>query len=462
MIHKLIDSIKSNYKLMIVSVFLAVLIWLFVTNISNPEVTDTVTCNIDVYYGEELSGAGKTYSLSAETVRVSYKVRSNFRRLVYPGNFKAYVDLRDYSVTGAVPIYVDVDENVSGYISDVRQNPMVVHVDTENMIEKAFDIGIETVGKPASGKIVGPVELSSDQLVLYGPENDIGRVARAALVINVDGTSTDLSGTGTISYFDSNNNEIKLDSKTVARNEINYNVAIYGTKTLFLNARVNGTPARGYAVNSIEVTPTSVEVYGKQEVLDMHTSINLPKELVDVSGAERNVAVSTNISGYMPEGVQLSGDGNVTIVAFIGYANDNNTAPTYSPTLAPSSAPASAPESSEPESSGTESSEPESGESENNGSGSGESETGESESSGSESRGPGGSASGSSESESDKSESRGPGIGPGGSGSGNSESESTGEPIETIETIIDEQSGGSGGTANVETYEAPFVIGTES
>ncbi len=327
MIDKIINFLKHNFVSKLISVVVAFFIWLVVMNISNPEMTEAVTTKLDVLYEDEFVKTGKTYTIDTDTVRISYKIRSDYRRQVNAQSFTAYIDLRDYSVTGAVPVYVTVNSNVESYISDLTINPMVVHIDTEDLIEMSFPIEVTTEGQPAEYKVMGSIQLSSDEIVLYGPYSKINEIARVETVVDVSGATEDFTGTAVLVFYDSDGEGINNDGDIVAINEITYSATVYGTKELYISALVSGSPAVGHVLSSINVTPDTIEVYGPQETLDTMTTITIPEYLLDISEATRNVTVSLNVSSLLPSGVYPVGTGDVTVVAVIGADRVQNGAP---------------------------------------------------------------------------------------------------------------------------------------
>ena len=317
MIDKIRDFFKHNLIFKLISLAVAFFIWLLVVNISNPEVTETVTAKLKVLYADEFEEAGKTYSIDTENVRISYKVRSDYRRQISPESFDVYVDLRDYSITGAVPIYVEPSSRISDMISDITISPMVAHVDTEDMVETSFAAEAKLVGTPAAGKVAGPVTLSSNEITLYGPSSDISNISRVEFDVNIEAAEAEVSGTAVPVFYDAEGNIIELSTDVLIRNEITYTAQIYSTKEVYVSALVTGTPAVGYILNSINITPDSMEVYGTDEALSGITSITIPEHMIDISEATRNVTVSLNVSELLPEGVTAAGGGDVTVVAVI-------------------------------------------------------------------------------------------------------------------------------------------------
>lgn len=305
----------KNIGRKIISLVIAAFIWVIVVNISNPEVSVEQTVEITVNYADALEDANKTYTLETTLARVNYTIRSNNRRLVSADDFTAYVNLIDYSVTGSVPVYVDVDPSVSSYVSDISVRPIVVRVETEDMVEKSFNIDVNIEGSAAEGKAVGELEMESDTLTLYGPSSDIGRIASVGVNIAVNYADADVSGVAVPVFYDSSGNELELDERTTTRETLSYVLHIYNTKRLAILIDYSGVPAQGYTVSSVTSDPTSVLVYGPDELINRYSNIVIPSSVIDVSGATRNVAVLVDAGNYLPEGINLVDSGDVSVVA---------------------------------------------------------------------------------------------------------------------------------------------------
>jgi len=322
MLKHIINIFRVNIGLKVISVVIAFILWLVVVNVSNPEVTDAVTIDIDVNYADEMTNAGKSFTLDNRTVRVSYRVRTNQRSQIHPANFDAYVDMRDYSVTGAVPIYVTYDSSVSNLISGVTQQPMVVHVTTEDMQEKQFNVSTRLSGSTAEGYVTGTPVLTPSTVSLYGPESEIGKVSRVGIVIDVEGAESTQTGTGRIQYFDANDNVIALGDKVTISSDVQYTVPVYKTKSVSINIPTTGQPASGYTLTGVESEPRFVQVYGEDAVLNRYNTIYLPEGLLDISGVNTNVTISLALQNYLPEGLYMVQSSDVTVVARIARQTD--------------------------------------------------------------------------------------------------------------------------------------------
>lgn len=318
----LINIIRVNKLLKLVSIAIAFLLWLVVVNVSNPEITESVTTEIEITNGQDLMNKGKSFSLDSRTVHISYRVRTNYRSLIHPSSFDAYVDMRDYSITGAVPVYVETDPSISNYISGLTQNPMVIHVTTEDMQEKSFDVTARVNGSPADGFVAGEIQIEPATISLYGPESEIGKVSRVGISLDISGAAETQQGTGKIQYFDANDNVIPLSSNVTLSGDVNYTVPIYKTKSLSVNIPTTGQPARGYTLTGVESEPRFIQVYGEDAVLDRYNTVYLPEGLLDISGVSSNVAISVAMQNYLPEGLYMVQQTDVSIVARIARQTD--------------------------------------------------------------------------------------------------------------------------------------------
>ncbi|MDO4265149.1 MAG: CdaR family protein [Eubacteriales bacterium] len=322
------EKINQNLALKAISVVLAFVLWLLVVNISQPEVTGTQTVEIQVRNADRLTSADKTYTMDTRTVRVSYRVRLPQQSRVRASAFEAYVDLADYSITGAVPIYVTVSDELSGIISDVSLSPMVAHVDTEDLQRKRFEITTATTGRTMDGYMAGEISISPDYVYVTGPVSEVGQISEVGIEVNVTEANSSLSGTAPIKFYDANGNAITVDERIkLSREEISYELPVYRIKSLSVVATAEGTPADGYLLESVDTNPDFVDVYGDEEVLSRYSSIQIPQSEISVNGASATVTRSVDITQYVPEGLKLAQPGTeVTIAARIRKLPETSTA----------------------------------------------------------------------------------------------------------------------------------------
>lgn len=314
---KIKNILLGNLWKKVLAFALGFVFWLIITNISNPDITGRVTVPLRVESENELSNDGKTYTLSTQTVSVSYTVRNNDRNRISASNFDAYVDLADYSITGSVPVYVVVDTEAQRYISNISISPVVVMVSTEDYVKRTFDIHTNVVGEAGVGKAIGDLELSATSVTCSGSSSSIGEIASVGLEIQLDSNTSDVSGTANLVFYDSLDNPIELSSDVQVSGSVSYLLHIYNTKRCAVDFGYVGEPAEGYSVSSLSCDPISLVVAGPDDVFNSYSTIIIPDTELTLSGAQRNVAITVDATDYLPEGLFFVEDSQVSIVATV-------------------------------------------------------------------------------------------------------------------------------------------------
>ena len=291
---------KGNINLKLFSVFLALLLWLIVFNISNPEQKGSRNVELNILNQDVFSSENKTWEVDRETITISYTVRSNKASSVKASDFNVYIDLNDYSITGSVPVYVELKnpEN-SASILDIVARPSVVHVSVEE----------------EDGYVVASIHTEPDTIYATGPESTIGRISSVGLLINVDGLNKTTSGKGKAVFYDANGKTIdSLGNVTLSQEEVDYTVVIHKKKDLKIAVNATGVPQSGYSLESLDISPKTVSVSGNESLLESINSIDLPP--LDISGMSNDVQKVYSLDDYLAKGVSLTEPNNtVTVTA---------------------------------------------------------------------------------------------------------------------------------------------------
>ena len=225
---------KNNLALKLFSIGLALLLWLIVFNVSNPEQKGSRTVELNILNRDAFSADNKTWEIDRNTVTVSYTVRSNMASSVQASDFNAYIDLKDYSITGAVPVYVELknSEN-SSVIQDIVAKPSVVRVSVEDLQIKKFTLTTNRRGKEKDGYVVSSIHTEPETIYATGPESSIGRISSIGILINVDGLSENTSGKEKAVFYDANGKTIdSLENVTLSQSEIDYTIVVNKKKNL--------------------------------------------------------------------------------------------------------------------------------------------------------------------------------------------------------------------------------------
>ena len=307
----------NNLVLKISSLAVAFLVWIIVVNVSNPIVTRNISVPLNVVNANIITDAGKTYSLmGANSVTVSYEVRSRDQSRISASDFNASIDLGDmYDITGAVPIAVEVVNNKDLIIGAVASKPSIVRVSIEDLQRKEFTLTTKITGTPSDGFSVGEVKLDKTNVVVTGPVSVIGQISQIGVEIDVSGLDSDESGRAELKYFDANGNAFVISDSRVSKSfdNVGYSLVMLNGRTLVLNFDVGGSAAQGYKFTGAESTTKSIQVRGQPEVLEGLDSITVPASALSVEGATGDVNLTVDIKNFLPANVTAVGDTKVNV-----------------------------------------------------------------------------------------------------------------------------------------------------
>ena len=307
----------NNLVLKISSLAVAFLVWIIVVNVSNPIVTRNISVPLNVVNANIITDAGKTYSLmGANSVTVSYEVRSRDQSRISASDFNASIDLGDmYDITGAVPIAVEVVNNKDLIIGAVASKPSIVRVSIEDLQRKEFTLTTKITGTPSDGFSVGEVKLDKTNVVVTGPVSVIGQISQIGVEIDVSGLDSNESGRAELKYFDANGNAFVISDNRVSKSfdNVGYSLVMLNGRTLALNFDVGGTVAQGYKLTGAESTTKSIQVRGQPEVLEGLDSITVPASALSVEGATGDVNITVDIKNFLPANVTAVGDTKVNV-----------------------------------------------------------------------------------------------------------------------------------------------------
>ncbi|MDD6283027.1 MAG: CdaR family protein [Oribacterium sp.] len=297
-------AFRDNFSLKLLSFFLAILIWLIVVNVSRPEITRTQTVNLDIESTDTFNAENKKWSVDRNTVTISYKVRTDQAATISADDFHAYIDLKDYSITGSVPVYVNVAASKENTVDDVTVRPTVIHVTLEDIQEKKFDLKVHQSGNPADGYAVSSIILSPETVYVTGPESQIGRISSVGISVDVNGLTGNKDATAKPVLYDANGNAITLNDVTLSTESVHYSVTLHKKKSINLLPSVTGTPATGYQYESTTVSPQSEILAGAPGIIDQMTVFELPT--IDISGATDSITETFRLKDYLPSGIELA------------------------------------------------------------------------------------------------------------------------------------------------------------
>lgn len=313
------ERLTNNLGLKILSVVLAIFMWLIMVNVSNPLVRDNVEVSVEMINADVLEDSNLTYEVvGRSTVSVYYDVHIRDQNRITASDFAATADLAQlYDVTGSIPVEVTIaDRDVRGLIDEnsIEIRPNVVRVQTEELQRKRFILTARSVGTPEDGYATGTIRLNPQYIYVTGAESVIGQISSVGVEISVEGANSDLTGSAAIDFYDANGNKLTsvANEVTTNRDKVSYTVSILRVKALAVDYQVEGEVSDGYRFTGVESTITSIAVEGLRSTLASLNTLTVPGSALRLNGATADVVREVDLADYLPENVTVA-DGENSI-----------------------------------------------------------------------------------------------------------------------------------------------------
>ncbi|SDB06303.1 CdaR family protein [Eubacterium oxidoreducens] len=305
--------ITNNWGLKILAIILAVIFWMIVVNINDPQTTKQFTAEVTVENEDVITDMGKVYEVLNDSDVCVFTVtapRSVVEQLS-SSDFTVTADMGQIEGLSLVPIEVTANRYANQItINKTTQN---MQVSVEDAMTKQFVIDASATGTPEDGYAVGSVSASPNVITVTGAESIVSEINSVVATISVEGMSENIKDKVALVFYDKDGNEISSDNLTLSREKVTVKAEIVEQKSVPITIEPEGTPADGYEVTSVLCSPESVGVQGDEEILSTLSEIVLPSSLLDVTGADEDQSVQVDITEYLPDGVSLTDDKEKTV-----------------------------------------------------------------------------------------------------------------------------------------------------
>ena len=323
MLTKLKMSLTNNIGLKFLAVLIALVLWLAIVNVNDPEKTITVS-NIPISVTNEsaITSRDMVYNVKSEQyLNITVSGKRSIVSNLSAEDFRATASLKELSKVNSIPVDVTTkNASLGRKITIVKQSAQTILVDVENVEEKDFtDLVVEYTGKVADGYVAGLSSMSTDEVTVKAPTSIIDKIKKVAVRCSLDGTNTNISKKCPVILYDKNDKEIKSDEIELSDKKIRVNVNVLRAKQVpisTINKDELGQPADGYVVDDVILSSDSITVYGSEESLDSIESLDIQDD-IDVSDAKGDVTQNIDVTGKLPKGLSVSGESTITVKVLI-------------------------------------------------------------------------------------------------------------------------------------------------
>lgn len=341
-------SLMNKFTLKILSLAIAVLIWLIVRNVQDPVIVQTFY-DIPVTLVNEsyLSNNMKIPLLidGDDTVKVRIKAEESVIKELKKEDIVAQADMTQIYMD-ATPKMVPVEVTCKGIADDnITVTPRNIQVDIENQTSVEKTIAVNTGDTtPDKDYEVGSLQANPEKVTISGPESIINKIDKVVAKIDVTGMKeSNVELDSELKIYDKNQDELSekqlsyLNPAGVQDNKIKIQAQFWKVqKNVKIGSEYSGSPQYGYEVDSVSVVPETLSLAGTDEALQKlaveGNTLTIPASYIDVSGKDSDFDVKVDISELLPENMKLARDINSTVIATVKILPYNSRDYEVSPT----------------------------------------------------------------------------------------------------------------------------------
>ena len=320
-------KITDNIPLKIMSVAVAVVVWLIVVNIDNPVGTNYYTLNnvelINKEYVESSDTIGKMCmpEQSQDSIRVAITTTKKIRDRIKVSDISAVADLQQAVSLDTNPVMVPITVtcSVPGVsANDIKVTPQNLSVNLDEKETQEFVVNVSKGDtKPSKDYEVGSLTANPEKVRITGPKTLINKIDKVNAAIDLDGNTQDFSQDVNLTIIDKNQEPLSDSEMNSLRIENNAKVVVTARlwkirQGVGISAGYVGTPADGYQVGSVKTVPDTISVAGSTEGLESLAQndnvITIPADSIDISGESKDVEKKINLSNLLPDNVKLTSD----------------------------------------------------------------------------------------------------------------------------------------------------------
>ncbi len=313
--------LTNNLGLKAISILVAMVLWLIVVNIDDPDKTRTFT-NIEVQVLNEdaIEDSGKVYNIldNSNMVTVDVTGPRSYLKDLTASDIVATADLEQVDLDmGLVKINVGVTKSSDKFTS-VTSRTMNMKVSIEELLSKQLPIKTEVTGTPAEGYAIGDSTTSQSIVRIQGAASVVETINTVVASVDVSDMKSNVDTPVTLKAYDNNGKLISADKLIFSQKEVDVSVEILKIKEVPIVFTIQGEPAEGYRViGDVQSSLTTVKIAGKDSSLKKFNEVSIASSELDVTGRNSNLETVVDISKYIRDDCKLISDKDVAVTVLI-------------------------------------------------------------------------------------------------------------------------------------------------
>ena len=269
---KIVESIKKDFKLKLISFAVGVVMWFLVIGGVNPVVTRHFYDVPISFKNQSVLESKKLVRISPENPTVTVTITGK-RSDVYSVNksdIVAEVNLQNATTSGAHRITINFKVPYNVQFKSSSESDLLVTLDEE--ISKTFKVEVETVGQIKNkNQVISKKEPADTEVIVSGPVSYVNKVKKVLGVVDVTNKDSDEVVLTKIIPVDETNQEVKKVS--ISKTDTNVSIGFRNFKEVPLKLIEINSPHSDVRITKKNIVPNTVSIVGNLSSLEQISEI---------------------------------------------------------------------------------------------------------------------------------------------------------------------------------------------
>lgn len=290
-------KMSDNWKLKLLSIFGAIVLWSFVISMENPSVVVDFH-NIDIVYENENKLNEKGLVLvDKEKPKISIKLKGPRNKLmnINKQHIRVSADLSKYE-EGIKPLNLNFDLPDN---TQLAEEPAPININIERIITKTFHVNIKLEGKMEDEYILESAISTPETISVKGPRSLVETINRVEAKLDITDIKKDMVANANIEAL--NDKSEKVENIILGQSFVNINVSVKKQKEVSLDLITEGKLPEARRIKGITLSPQTFHIKGDSNLVDKIDKVLTTKVDLSKLYSTNNVEVQINL----PTGVSL-------------------------------------------------------------------------------------------------------------------------------------------------------------
>jgi YbbR domain-containing protein len=300
---KFLSNVLSNFATLLLSLVLAIIIWITATQTEDPTINKSLQIPID-FVGQPADTTMISPTNLNPTVLLWVQGRASIANEINRSDFTATVDLSNVAPGEARLLDVTLQQSEPD-INIVSQSPEQLLVNLEQLITLEVPVEVDIRNEVARGHSRGTESYFPESITVTGTQTDVESLEKALVTVTLNGDERETKiVTAQPIFYDAQGQVASARNFQLSSRDVEVTIPINESADFaekIITVDLTGQPATGYRLLSVSVEPTSVLVQGRPTQLDGISQIKT--EPIDITGLTESFVAAATLD--LPNGIEL-------------------------------------------------------------------------------------------------------------------------------------------------------------